>query len=90
MTSITQLRNLNLLLFRAFENVGLEKINRDANGKPVGLVIEVEAHARASSSSTAQIDAYDQRNIPAPAVIARRMSTKEKFIARILFISTNI
>jgi len=57
----TRLRELNVLLLRAFEEAGLARVNRDENGHPIGLVIE----GAAVMESTHVSDACDAEVIRA-------------------------
>ena len=36
-----KLERLNILILRAMENAGLAKLNKDENGNPTGLIIEL-------------------------------------------------
>lgn len=44
----TQLRRLNELMLQGMENAGWMKLNRNAEGKITGMIIELEAHAEVS------------------------------------------
>lgn len=51
-----KLRQLNDLLLRGLENAGLMKVARDESGQPTGLIIELEAHIKATSSMSANLN----------------------------------
>jgi hypothetical protein len=51
-----RLHDLNVLLLRAFEEAGLARINRDASGQPIGLVLE-----GAVMESVSAIDSCDAK-----------------------------
>jgi hypothetical protein len=48
-----RLHDLNVLLLRAFEEAGLARVNRDASGQPIGLVLEGTAVMESASASDA-------------------------------------
>lgn len=50
-----QLHDLNVLLLRAFEEAGLARLNRDATGRPVGLVIQASTAETASANDSCDV-----------------------------------
>jgi hypothetical protein len=46
------LRQLNMLLMNALEEVGIAEVNRDANGKPIGLRYRRHVDERVTVSET--------------------------------------
>jgi hypothetical protein len=58
-----RLHDLNVLLLRAFEEAGLARLNRDASGQPIGLVLERAAVLESASAS----DSCDAEIIRAPS-----------------------
>ena len=52
-----QLHELNVLLLRAFEEAGLARLNRDENGRPIGLIIDVSSENSDSASAKVSCDA---------------------------------
>lgn len=51
-----ELKNLNILILRALENAGFAELNKDENGKPVGLVITLQPQSIVSKSSVSKPD----------------------------------
>jgi hypothetical protein len=51
-----ELKNLNTLILRALENAGFAELNKDENGKPVGLVITLQPKSVVSKSSISKPD----------------------------------
>lgn len=77
-----RLHDLNVLLLRAFEEAGLARLNRDASGQPIGLVLEGAAVLESVSAS----DACDAEIVPGPkqasAVDDLEKSETSKFARR--------
>ena len=47
----SELRNLNVLILRGMEKAGFAKFNRDKNGNPVGLVLEISVSDTVAATS---------------------------------------
>lgn len=52
-TEAKRLRDLNVLLLRALEERGLARLNRDASGHPIGLILEGAAVTESTSAGAA-------------------------------------
>jgi hypothetical protein len=60
----SKLRKLNIMTINALEQAGLAKVNRDAQGNPVGLVYTFEAGAGTLKLSGSVVDLTVHRNPP--------------------------
>jgi len=47
-----ELHRLNILILRALEKAGFAEFNRDKNGNIIGMVINLSAHIKASSTTS--------------------------------------
>ena len=62
----SELRKLNVLILRGMEESGLVKFNRDENGNPVGLVIELSVSdgivVKGVASGNLQVNRQEENN----------------------------
>ena len=66
-TEAAELRRLSTLILRGLEEGGVVKLNRDASGRIIGLVIQLAASGVAGSAGTAQATILRTRPTSGPA-----------------------
>lgn len=74
-----RLHELNVLLLRAFEETGLARLNRDASGQPIGLVLEGAAVLESASAT----DSCDAEIIRAPKQTSAADHTEKSELSKI-------
>ena len=58
----SELRRLTALVLHGLEDAGLVKLNKDASGKPIGLIIEMSAKGSGAGSASAKGEVIQRKS----------------------------